>query len=83
MSAPVTIENCWMAVSVEANGDEGVCAIMVGNTWMPLIAADRARLSFVEEQAQMLADQLPTKTFKIIRLTDRNVIRTVKARTTQ
>ena len=79
MSVPLTIENVWMAVSVEDNGDEGVCAVMVGGAWMPLLAADRARLPFVEEQAQMLADQLPDKRIKLIRLTGREEVRTMIA----
>lgn len=77
MSVPLTIENCWLAVSVDDNGDEGVCAVMVGGTWMPLLAADRKRVTFIEEQAQLLAD-MQDKKIKIIRLTERSEIRTIR-----
>ena len=76
MSAPLTIENVWMAISVDENGDEGVCAVMVGNSWMPLIAADRDRLPFVERSAQELAD-LQDKHIRIIRLTERSEVREI------
>jgi len=79
MSAPLTIENVWMAVSVEDNGDEGVVAAMIGDAWMPLIAADRARLPFVIEYAEAIARQ-QDKTIKIIRLTERSEIRTIPGR---
>ena len=79
MSAPLTIENCWLAVSVDDNGDEGVCAALVGEHWMPLLAADRARLPFVIDAAEKIADQTG-QTIKIIRLTERSEIRTIAAR---
>ena len=74
MSAPLTIESVWMAVSVDANGNEGVCAILLGQHWMPLIAADRDRLPFVLRQAEEIAD-LQEKHIKIIRLTERSEIK--------
>ena len=79
MSAPLTIENCWLAVSVDANGDEGVCAALVGAHWMPLMAADRARLPFVIDAAEKIASQTG-QSIKIIRLTERSEIRTIAGR---
>ena len=79
MSAPLTIENCWLAVSVDEEGDEGVCAALIGHAWMPLMAADRARLPFVLDAAQKIADETG-QTIKIIRLTERSEIKTITRR---
>jgi len=37
--------------------DEGICAVKVGNTWMPLVASDGARVESLRSLAQDLANQ--------------------------
>jgi hypothetical protein len=45
-----------MAVSVDDDGSEGLCAIRTDSGWLPLIAADEKRLEFIIEQARLLAN---------------------------
>lgn len=49
------IREIWAFVSVDAEGNEGVCAAMIGGAWMPLIAADAARLAQLRPIAARLA----------------------------
>lgn len=49
------IDNLWMAVSVDDDGSEGLCAIRTDAGWLPLVAADEKRLEFIMEQARLLA----------------------------
>lgn len=66
------IDRIWMVISVDANGNEGVCAGpmpgMPGGL-MPLIAADEDRLPFIKEIAKRLA----AKTKKTVRLIELSV----------
>jgi NAD(P)H-dependent flavin oxidoreductase YrpB (nitropropane dioxygenase family) len=54
------IDTVWLAVSIDASGNEGVCAVSIdighGPMLMPLMAADKRRLqSFVLPRAKELA----------------------------
>lgn len=66
------IDRIWMIVSVDADGNEGVCAgPMPGypGGMMPLIAADEDRLPFIMDLARKLAG----KTRKTVRLIELSV----------
>lgn len=67
------IDRIWMAISVDRDGNEGVCAVSVGGMQMPLIAADEARLPFVRTNAQLIAKQTG-KAVRVIRLSTRELI---------
>jgi hypothetical protein len=73
------IDAVWMAVSVDENGDEGVCAVNVNGSWMPLLAADEARLPFVIQQATDIA-AATQQLIRIVRLTVREEIKTIDGR---
>jgi hypothetical protein len=51
------IDQVWMAVSVDGEGNEGVCAFYdpVVASWIPLVAADPARLADINRMAAALA----------------------------
>lgn len=72
MSA-LTINSVWMAVAVDGDGNEGVCAALVGGMWMPLLAADRDRLPWLLEQAELLAGA-QDRPVRVIRLTTREEV---------
>lgn len=50
------IDQVFMAVSVDKDGNEGVCARYDGHMgWMPLVAADEARLVNIKQWAAEIA----------------------------
>lgn len=68
------IDAVWMAVSVDDDGTEGMCAFLGGDgIWMPLLAADEARLPFILEQAAMIAKR-DKRLVRVIRLHSREEV---------
>lgn len=53
----VRIDQVWMAVAVGADGMEGVCAVKIDGSWMPLLAADEDRLPWLTNMARQLATE--------------------------
>lgn len=49
------IDEIWAFISVGPDGEEGVCAVQMGDTMMPLIAADETRLADLRPFAEVLA----------------------------
>jgi hypothetical protein len=51
------IDKIWAAISVDEEGNEGLVGFYSAQTkgWMPLVAADEARLVNVKEMAQKIA----------------------------
>lgn len=75
-----TIDSVWAAVAIDtAEQIEGLCAICINGQWMPLIAADEARLDFVRREAKRLARE-SGKTIRLIRLSSREIIETFNGR---
>jgi hypothetical protein len=64
------IDSVWMAVSVDADGTEGICAILRQGAWRPLLAADAERLPFIMQQAEAIAKE-QRRLVRIVRLTAR------------
>lgn len=58
------IQTLWAFVAVHEDGDEGLVAGMIGGQWMPLIAADEARLA----DLRPLAEKIVAATGKPVRL---------------
>jgi hypothetical protein len=68
------IEQLWAIVSVDAqDGNEGVCAAMIGGVIMPLIAADEKRLEQIVPIAKEVAAETGTK-FKLVRFSNREEV---------
>jgi hypothetical protein len=68
------IESIWAFVSLDPrDGNEGVCAAMIGGAMMPLIAADRARLASLRPIAMAIAKTaaLTGTTIKLVQFTRR------------
>jgi hypothetical protein len=66
------IDAVWLAVSVDANGNEGMCAVSMdfgaGPMLMPLMAADEKRLqTLVIPKAKELAEQTNAE-IRVIRI---------------
>lgn len=72
------IDSVWAAVSVDEHG-EGLCAVMTPGGWVPLIAADEARLKDIREWAKQLARTraYTGKTIRLIRLTTREELEVI------
>lgn len=51
------IDQVWVAVSVDTDGIEGLCAVSINGQWMPLMAADEERLPWVTDMARQLATE--------------------------
>ncbi|MGO8241286.1 hypothetical protein ACC806_34680 [Rhizobium ruizarguesonis] len=53
----LSINQVWMAVAVDADGTEGICAVYApaSGSWLPLLAADEARLPWMMEMAREVA----------------------------
>lgn len=67
------IDAVWMAISVDDNGNEGVCAAEINGMWMPLVAADEKRLEWIIATARRIA-QVTKRQIRIIKLTTREEI---------
>lgn len=48
------IEAIYAWVAVEPDGGEGVCSMQIGNTHMPLVGADQARVESLRPQAEQI-----------------------------
>jgi hypothetical protein len=72
------IDAIWAFVSVDENGNEGVCAMPLPGLPgpVPLIAADEARLSSLIPLAEHLAKVANIK-IRLIKLSTREVIREI------
>jgi hypothetical protein len=65
------IEQLWAIVSVDAeDGNEGVCAAMIGGVVMPLIAADQKRLDQLLPIAKQVSADTGTR-FRLVRFSNR------------
>lgn len=76
---PLRIDSVWMAVSVDENGDEGVCAVNSDGSWMPLLAADEKRLPFIVAQASTIA-AATQQVVRIVKLTTREEFQVIDGR---
>lgn len=50
------IESIWAFLGIHEDNDEGIVGVMMGDQWMPFIAADETRLRELRGHAQMIAD---------------------------
>jgi len=73
------IDSVFMALSVDDDGTEGVCAVMVNGMWMPLLAADEKRLPFIKEQAAFVAKR-DNRLVRIVKLTSREEVEVIDGR---
>ncbi|WP_046869312.1 hypothetical protein [Microvirga massiliensis] len=71
------IDEVYAFVSVDEQGNEGLCAATIGGVPMPLIAADADRLRSLVPVAEQLA-RATGMTIKLIRLKTREELRTIR-----
>lgn len=65
------IEGLYAFVSVDAaDGNEGVMAVQIGDSWMPLIAADPERLKALRPLAEDVV-KITRKAARLVRFTGR------------
>lgn len=51
----LTIDECWLYVAVDENGDEGLMAFKnLAGEWMPLVCADPKRRESVHAMAEQV-----------------------------
>jgi hypothetical protein len=72
------ITSVYAAVAIGDDDEEGVCAVMVGAMWVPLLAADEARLPWIKEQALKVGEATGQRV-DLIRLGSREHIETICA----
>lgn len=70
------IEAIHAAIAMDENGEEGVCAVLLGGTWMPLLSADEKRLPFIKEMGAAIGAR-DGKTVRLIRLDTRTDVETL------
>lgn len=76
----LSIDSVWIAISVDEDGNEGVCAYPMGEMgMMPLIAADKNRLADIIPLAKRIAATAQCQV-KLIRLTTREEVETFDGR---
>lgn len=63
-------------VAVGKDGDEGLVATMKGNTWLPMVAADPARLEQLRPEAEEIA-RVTGQTIRLVRFTQREEIEVI------
>lgn len=64
------ITELWAYISIADDGDEGICAIRLGDTWMPLIMTDIARIISLRPHAEKIASDSKKK-IKLVRFSQR------------
>ena len=55
MADGFVIKELWAYVQVGDDGDEGVLAELVGDSWIPLIGADEVRMQLLRPTAMLVA----------------------------
>lgn len=73
------IDSVHAALSVDDDGSEGVCAIMSNGQWLPLIAADEARLAFIRQAAEAIA-RAEGRRVRVVKFTGRVEVETFDCR---
>lgn len=73
MNSLPRIDDIWLVVSVDAEGNEGLCGMQTPVGWSPLVAADPKRLPTIERAASLLANE--DIHLRLIRLSQRTVER--------
>lgn len=73
------IDSVWMALSVDDDGTEGVCAFMSNNGWVPLVAADENRLADIRKMARQIAYS-ENRLVRIVRMTTREEVELIDGR---
>jgi len=73
---PFTITSIHAFIAVDAQGEEGVPAFVCNGWWMPLLAADPARLASLRPVAQDIA-RASGKTIKLVRFDQRTELETL------
>lgn len=73
------IEALWAYVAVADDDDEGVIAFLARDgSWMPMVAADPARLESLRPIAEEMARAPGAGTIKLVKFTTREEIRTLE-----
>ncbi len=71
------IKSVWMAISVDEDGDEGLCAFLgPDGLWMPLVATDEKRLELITEKAKEIA-HTTGRLIHIIRFDTRTTVQVI------
>ena len=73
------IEELYAYISHEPNDpdDEGVCAFMASNGWMPMVGADEARMTSLREKAQQLVNA-SGNTITLVKFSTKTVLETIE-----
>lgn len=71
------VNEIYAYISFDSDGNEGVCAFMSGNTMLPMIAADPARLEQLEPIAKKLA-RLSPHPIELIKFSAREKVRQIE-----
>ena len=71
------IDSIWAFISVDAEGNEGVCAAMLNGIFAPLIAADEDRLASLRPIAIKIAKETGI-TVRLIKLSSRTELEVIE-----
>lgn len=63
------IDNLWAFLSIDEDGDEGVCAFHGSQGWMPMVATDLKRVESLKPLAQEMATE--GNNIKLVKFTER------------
>lgn len=75
------IESITVAAAIDEEGQiEGICGVMFGGDWMPLVSADEERYAQIRVLAKMVAAN-GKKTIKMVRFTTRSEVETITPQT--
>jgi hypothetical protein len=74
----LVIEKIWAWVSVDDDGNEGICAFSSDNgMMMPMIAADEERLESLRGIAEDLSKMAPDRKFRLLKFSTREEVETL------
>lgn len=74
------VDQMYAYVSVDDDGDEGICGIRTGMGWMPMVGADMARMLSLRNHAELVAQE-SGRTVRLVRFGVRELLDTITPRT--
>lgn len=70
------IKDLWAYISIAEDGEEGICAVMLEDKWMPMVMANQERIKSMRTIAEKMAKE-SGKTIKFVRFSTRTDLETL------
>lgn len=76
---PLKIDQMFAFVSVDENGDEGICAFCHDGTWHPMVGADWDRIQSLKPAAEKIAKYYSNQEIRLVKFESKTLIETISS----